>query len=223
MFSHLQRKHIPHTCWLVWGVLLAVFLGLFVSGVFVGFAQTTQPLISSNITNNIPSNTQTNTSAEDTQTINNPSSETQFASLTAQLEHGAQNYDLHCATCHGDTGRGFAEAKLAFPEDHRRCHYCHRRNNPPQMPLVAMTPRNAFDIGQAPALVGAETLSNFGNASALHHYSQATMPRPFPGELDTASYLAITVHILRLRDALPAEMTATNQPIHLEQLNQLSP
>ena len=215
--EHIQPKHITRTFWLVWGFLLAVLLG-----VFVGFAQTTPQIYRSN-NNNMVLGAEgiDDIRINDTPANSDASNELQFTSLTAQLEHGTQTYDLHCATCHGDTGRGFAEATLAFPEDHRHCHYCHRRNNPPQMPLATMTSRNAFDIGEAPALVGEDTLNNFGSTSALHAYSQATMPRPFPGELDDATYLAITVHLLHLRGALPAELTASNQPVKLEQIGHL--
>lgn len=86
-----------------------------------------------------------------------------------------------------------------------------------------MTSRNAFDIGEAPALVGNATLSQFTTTAALYYYSQATMPRPFPGELDDATYLAITLHMLRLRETLPADVQAANLPIHLEQLPDCSP
>jgi hypothetical protein len=203
------QPHLPiaRWLWLGWGSLLVACL---LWGTFVSFAQTTA--------------TGNSTSTEMTQTTpDNMGASLQFDSLTQQLEHGAQTYDLHCATCHGDTGLGFAEAKLAFPEDHRRCHYCHRRHNPPQMPLAVMTSRNAFDIGEAPALVGDGTLEHFANATALYYYSQATMPRPFPGDLDDATYLAIIVHMLRLRNALPTALTAANQPIQLEQLTGLIP
>jgi hypothetical protein len=207
--SQHQSRPITRWLWLVWGGLLVTCLLL---GTFVSFAQTTSTENSAETSQTTPDNTPDNTSTN-----------IHFDSLTEQLEHGAQTYDLHCATCHGDTGLGFAEAKLAFPEDHRRCHYCHRRHNPPQMPLPTMTSRNAFDIGEAPALVGESTLSQFPNASTLYYYSQATMPRPFPGELDDATYLAITLHMLRLREALPADVQAANQPIRLEQLVNLRP
>lgn len=221
MPKHTQCKYTAHN-WLVpglrsWGFLGWGFLGWCVLfGVFVGFAQTT-PVNDSSST---PSNNQ---SVNQTDVAANTNTTAGFTSLTAQLEHGAHTYDLHCATCHGDTGLGFAEAKLAFPEDHRQCHYCHRRHNPPQMPLAIMTSRNAFDIGEAPALVGESTLTNFGNALALHAYSQATMPRPFPGELDDVTYLAITVHMLHLRGALPEALTVNDQAIHLEQLTNFNP
>lgn len=63
-----------------------------------------------------------------------PANTSRFDSLTEQLEHGAQTYDLHCATCHGDTGLGFAEAKLAFLEDH-----------PPPMSLLPPPPQPATE------------------------------------------------------------------------------
>jgi mono/diheme cytochrome c family protein len=39
---------------------------------------------------------------------------------------GAATYDWNCAVCHGDTGLGYAEARLSFPADHRTCTRCHR-------------------------------------------------------------------------------------------------
>lgn len=141
-----------------------------------------------------------------------------FTTLSEQLEHGAVNYDIHCGSCHGDTGLGFEEAKLAFPEDHRTCHYCHRRNNPPQMAMEAMTNRNAFDIGEAPALRGESTLTGFGNAQALTYYVQATMPRPFPRKLADETYVAITLHMLHLRDELPQDVLEAGEVVTLEAL-----
>jgi mono/diheme cytochrome c family protein len=145
-----------------------------------------------------------------------------LTTLSEQLEHGAINYDIHCGSCHGDTGLGFAEAKLAFPEDHRTCHYCHRRNNPPQMSMETMTNRNAFDIGEAPALRGEDTLTGFGNAQALTYYIQATMPRPFPRKLADETYVAITLHMLDLRGELPQDVLEAGEVVTLEALVHIS-
>ena len=113
-----------------------------------------------------------------------------------QQERGAALYAEHCAVCHGATRQGLSEARLAFPEDHRRCESCHRPNNPPQMDLLAMHSRNAFSVGDAPALVGEGTLANFPNEAALRSYLSATMPRPFPGSLSEQDYRDLSVFLL---------------------------
>jgi hypothetical protein len=115
---------------------------------------------------------------------------------SAQVRQGAELYDFNCSVCHGDTALGFEEAKLAFPEDHRRCERCHRPKNPPQMSLNQMEHNFAFSVGTPPALAGETTLQNFPHGLALYHYLQATMPRPFPGALTDGEYLAITAFLL---------------------------
>lgn len=114
----------------------------------------------------------------------------------AQVQQGAELYDFNCSVCHGDTALGFEEAKLAFPEDHRRCERCHRPKNPPQMNLNQMEHNFAFSVGTPPALTGEASLLNFPHGLALYHYLRATMPRPFPGALTDEEYLAITAFLL---------------------------
>ena len=115
-----------------------------------------------------------------------------------QLVSGAEHYAFHCAVCHGESGLGLSEARLAFPEDHRYCEGCHRPHNPRRMTLEQMTPHFAFSLGDPPALVGEEALSPFPNALALFHYLRAAMPRHEPGHLDDEAYLAITAYLLHL-------------------------
>ena len=114
-------------------------------------------------------------------------------------QRGAALYTEHCAVCHGETGRGLSEARLAFPEDHRRCESCHRPNNPPQMDLLAMHSRSAFSVGNAPALVGEGTLTNFPDEASLRSYISATMPRPFPGSLSEQEYRDLSAFLLESR------------------------
>lgn len=114
------------------------------------------------------------------------------------VREGAIAYDHHCSACHGDTGGGLPEAKTSFPEEHRTCVRCHRPNNPPSMDEAAMSWRNAFDIGRAPALIGPDAeLDRFESGAALLAYVQGTMPRPWPGDLDDATYLRITAFLLQ--------------------------
>ena len=112
-------------------------------------------------------------------------------------QRGAALYAEHCAVCHGETGQGLSEARLAFPEDHRRCESCHRPHNPPQMDLQAMHSRNAFSIGDAPALLGEGALANFSDEGVLRSYIRATMPRPFPGSLSDQDYADLSAFLLQ--------------------------
>lgn len=126
-----------------------------------------------------------------------------------QRTRGADLYHLRCAVCHGATGQGLAEARLAFPEDHRRCSRCHKPSNPPLLanPFVD---NNMFDIGDAPALAGEDALTA-PNAAALYSYLRAAMPRHAPGSLADAEYLDITAYLLELNRALPGGAVLTEQ------------
>ena len=121
------------------------------------------------------------------------------AKTDSAQQRGAVLYAEHCAVCHGKTAQGFSEARLAFPEDHRRCESCHRPNNPPQMDLLAMHSRNAFSVGEAPALVGEGALTAFPNEAALRSYISKTMPRPFPGSLSEQDYADLSAFLLGLK------------------------
>ena len=128
----------------------------------------------------------------------------------AQRERGADLYKLRCAVCHGATGQGLAEARLAFPEDHRRCSRCHKRGNPALManPFVD---NNMFDVGDAPGLVGEDRLAAFPNAAVLYSYIHAAMPRHAPRTLADQEYWDITAHVLGLNHALPEDIALTEQ------------
>ncbi len=103
---------------------------------------------------------------------------------------GAYAYDQNCSVCHGDTGLGYEEARLAFPADHRTCTRCHRPGNAREMSFETMMERqhDLFDIGDPPALRGPGTLSVFTEDAVLLAYTQATMPRYQPGRLDDEGY-----------------------------------
>lgn len=117
--------------------------------------------------------------------------------LTAQLERGAELYRLNCAVCHGATGLGYAEARAAFPPDHRRCTRCHRPNNRAVMSLEEITDdHDLFSLGDPPALRGDGALAAFPNALALNAYNAAAMPRYEPGRLAAQAYLDITAWLL---------------------------
>ncbi|MBX3144085.1 MAG: hypothetical protein KF813_10040 [Trueperaceae bacterium] len=119
------------------------------------------------------------------------------AGSTRQASDGAVLFAHHCSACHGDTGGGIEEARLSFPESHRDCTRCHKPNNPSTMLLEEMTPRNAFNVGLAPPLVGPGfDLSKYGSGAGLYAYVHATMPRPFPAALDEDTYLAIVAFLM---------------------------
>ena len=118
--------------------------------------------------------------------------------LRAWLVHGAPEavlrgayaYDQNCAVCHGDTGLGYEEARLAFPADHRTCTRCHRPGNVREMSFATMMERqhDLFDLGAPPALRGPGALSAFATDAVLLAYTRATMPRYQPGRLDDEGY-----------------------------------
>lgn len=124
-----------------------------------------------------------------------------------QVRRGAELYDANCKVCHGATAQGFEEAKLAFPQEHRKCTRCHRRGNPTLIDWNYIQDHDMFDLGDPPALRGAETLSGFGTAEALYQYVRATMPRYEPGRLEDAEYLDITAFMLELNGMLPGNFT----------------
>lgn len=103
---------------------------------------------------------------------------------------GAETYERNCSVCHGDTGLGYAEAKLAFPADHRACTHCHRPDNERVMSWETINARghNLFDVGEPPALRGPGTLAAFADDAVLLAYTRATMPRYQPGRLTDAEY-----------------------------------
>ena len=117
----------------------------------------------------------------------------------AGAARAAATYAFSCAVCHGATGRGFAEAVMAFPDDYRDCARCHHPQNAPQMPgSEIMGSVMAFSLGDPPPLAEPERLLRFGTAAGLLGYVRATMPRWEPGRLDEEAYLDVTAHLLRM-------------------------
>jgi len=121
------------------------------------------------------------------------------ADAAAAAARAAASYAFSCAVCHGATGRGFAEAVMAFPDDYRDCARCHHPQNAPQMPgSEIMGSVMAFSLGDPPTLADPERLARFGTAAGLLGYVRATMPRWSPGRLDDEAYLDVTAHLLRM-------------------------
>lgn len=124
--------------------------------------------------------------------------------LEQTLAEAAELYAWHCAVCHGATGGGLLEAKLAFPADHRDCTRCHRPSNRVVQPLDRpFNDRDMFSIGEPPALHADGTghgtpLAAVAPAEGLFAYLAATMPRYDPGRLSQAEYRALTAYLLEL-------------------------
>ena len=123
-----------------------------------------------------------------------------------QVVRGAEVYDLNCAVCHGDSGLGFAEAKLAFPETERKCTQCHKSGNPKLIDWKTIRDNDMFDVGTPPALRGSERNPQFANALVLYTYLKATMPRYEPGRLSNDEYLDVTAFLLSINGDLPRDI-----------------
>ncbi|HZJ08721.1 MAG TPA: hypothetical protein VFD39_03435, partial [Trueperaceae bacterium] len=120
------------------------------------------------------------------------------------LAAAAELYAWNCAVCHGETGGGLEEAKLAFPPDHRDCTRCHRPSNRVVQPLdQPFIGNDMFSIGEPPALHAGdsgEALAAVAEPAALHAYIAATMPRYDPGRLSDEEYWALTALLLHMND-----------------------
>lgn len=141
----------------------------------------------------------------------------------AYLTAAEELYAWNCAVCHGATGGGLEEAKLAFPEDHRDCTRCHRPSNRVVQPLdQPFNDHDMFSLGTPPALhaelptaaasgaTGAP-LASVAPPAALHAYIAQTMPRYDPGRLSDDDYWALTAFLLELngRHDAAEEIAAT--------------
>lgn len=121
---------------------------------------------------------------------------------------GAEAYAANCAVCHGDTGLGYAEARLSFPTDHRACTRCHRPGNEREMSFATMMERqhDLFDIGDPPAVRGDGSLAAFPTDDVLFAYLRATMPRYQPGRLNDDAYRSLVAFLRWLnQDADPGD------------------
>lgn len=123
--------------------------------------------------------------------------------VAALLAAGEDAYARNCSVCHGPTGGGIEEARLAFPPDERRCTRCHRPSNPVVQPLdQPFADNDMFSIGEPPPLhATAERPGGMAAAAApeaLFAYVKATMPRYDPGRLGDDAYWALTAHLLAL-------------------------
>ena len=131
------------------------------------------------------------------------------AGSSPQVLRGAEAYDLICSDCHGNSGLGIGEGRLSFLPEHQRCEQCHKPFNAPTKANVELSERNAFNIGEPPALRGEGALAHFGHAGGLYSYLRSAMPRYDPGALSDQEYWDITAFLLELNGALPDDLTLT--------------
>ena len=118
------------------------------------------------------------------------------------VEQGRALY-TYCTTCHGRTGLGLDEARLVFPETHRKCERCHRPYNSP----TSTDPADIFSIGQSTPLRDLATSGHFASPQALYQFIRTTMPRYDPGLLSDEEYWALTAYLwegLPLKAETPA-------------------
>lgn len=134
-----------------------------------------------------------------------PRLQTLLASASPQVRAGAQTFHLVCATCHGPTGEGLAEARMAFVPSDRHCESCHRPGNPPRWADLSVRANNSFSIGHPPPLRGTDLLQRFDTPSDLFHYIRGAMPRYDPGKLSERSYVQLTAFLLALNGAMPPD------------------
>lgn len=117
------------------------------------------------------------------------------------LTLGAETYAWHCAVCHGATGGGIEEARLAFPAGDRRCTRCHKPSNRVVQPLDRpFVDNDMFSIGDPPAVHPTaerpHTLGSSASVVALFEYIKTTMPRYDPGRLSDHEYWSLTALLL---------------------------
>ena len=114
------------------------------------------------------------------------------------LDAGSVLFAANCAVCHGRSGGGIEEARLAFPPDHRHCTRCHKPNNQVVMPLSQMTnDHDMFSLGNPPPLRD-QGMAAAAAPQALFAYVRATMPRYEPGRLSDAEYWTIVAFLTDL-------------------------
>ncbi len=138
-----------------------------------------------------------------------------LAHASPQVTAGAHTFHVVCATCHGPTGAGFAEAQQAFIPDHRDCQRCHRPGNPARWADLQVRANDSFSIGKPPALRGTGLVQRFSTPSELFAYLQASMPRYDPGKFDERTYIQLTAFLLALNGAMPASDSLQGPPASL--------
>ena len=127
------------------------------------------------------------------------------ADTSGQLTRGAQMFQRRCEPCHGDVGQGLAKWRLTWAPEDQNCAQtkCHGLSHPPDgfyMPV------------DAPAIIGANTLTRFQKARDLYAYIRHAMPFDKPGELTADEYWAVTAFLLQQHQVLPkgVEVSAAN-------------
>lgn len=124
-----------------------------------------------------------------------------------QVKAGAATFHLLCATCHGPTGAGMAEARLAFDPQHRHCERCHGPSNPALRKDMRIGPHQTFSIGRPPPLRSPALLARYPTPSDLFAFVTAKMPRYDPGLLSHEQSVQVVAFLLALNDAMPPGAT----------------
>jgi mono/diheme cytochrome c family protein len=106
------------------------------------------------------------------------------------VEQGRALY-TYCTTCHGRTGLGLDEARLVFPETHRKCERCHKPYNSP----TSTDPADIFSVGESTPLRDLATSGHFASPQALYQFIRIAMPRYDPGLLSDEEYWALTAYL----------------------------
>lgn len=133
------------------------------------------------------------------------------------LRAGEELFAANCAVCHGASGGGISEARLAFPPDHRHCTRCHKPNNQVVMPLSQMVnDHDMFSIGRPPRLRG-EGMSVTAPPQALFAYVRATMPRYEPGRLSDTDYWKIVAFLTDLNQRDDATAAAVDAAVESQE------
>jgi len=141
-----------------------------------------------------------------------PLLQTLLAHASEQVKAGSDTFHIVCATCHGPTGEGYTEARMAFIPDHRACERCHRPANPALWAQTQITAKNSFSIGHPPALRGTDLIQEYPTPSALFHFLEQKMPRYDPGKFDDETYVQLTAFLWALNGAMPAGASLTGTP-----------
>ncbi|MEJ2666293.1 MAG: hypothetical protein P8Z81_04205 [Deinococcales bacterium] len=139
-----------------------------------------------------------------------------LAHASDQVKAGAATFHLLCATCHGPTGAGMAEARLAFDPQHRHCERCHAPSNPPLRRDMRITPNQTFSIGRPPPLRSAALLDRYPTASYLFAFVHGKMPRYDPGMLGSRQTVQVVAFLLALNHAMPPGSTLVGPDAALE-------
>lgn len=122
-----------------------------------------------------------------------------------QADQGAVIYYYRCMACHGDKGQGLTvEWRAQWDVEHQDCarSTCHGARHPPE--------GFSFPKNFAPALVGANALTNYPNAQALFDFISTRMPFQAPASLSRQEYWNLVAYLLSRRGVNVRRVDETN-------------